>query len=227
VKQLTSQRLSQFARQLAFLFGAGLPIDQSIDLLKASFRYESDLQRSLARLTRAMQQGKALHTAMAAQRGFYPDLFIQLVRAGEHSGALATSLARAADFYADQAAFNRRLMQALTYPLLTILIALIIVLFMLLIIIPSFADIYATLDAEIPVYTRLLIDLSHWLQTSGHWFFAGLVAILLCCIRSVALSPATFFAWPCACPCSGLFCGCSSRRALPIPCMFCSAMPSP
>jgi type II secretory pathway component PulF len=179
VKQLTSQRLSQFARQLAFLFGAGLPIDQSIDLLKASFRYESDLQRSLARLARAMQQGKALHTAMAAQRGFYPDLFIQLVRAGEHSGALATSLDRAADFYADQAAFNRRLMQALTYPLLTILIALIIVLFMLLIIIPAFADIYATLDAEIPVYTRLLIDLSHWLQTSGHWFFAGLVAILL------------------------------------------------
>ena len=163
--------LSRFSFQWQLLIANKVPMDRSLQLLQNVFQKEQVLLRRLKPIINSINQGNSVYDAFATQQRYFPDLFLQLILAGERSGDLERTLGQAAEYYENQEKFRKKIIQSLTYPMLTVIVAIFIVLFMLFFIIPSFAEIYSTLDANVPAFTMMLINLSIFLEENA-WYIA-------------------------------------------------------
>ena len=168
---ISTSLLSRFSFQWQLLIANKVPMDRSLQLLQSVFQKELVLQRRLKPILNRINHGDSIYEAFATQGDYFPDLFLQLILAGERSGDLERTLEQAAIYYENQEKFRKKIIQSLTYPLITIAVAFFIVLFMLFFIIPSFAEIYNTLDANVPAFTRMLIDLSIFLEENS-WYLS-------------------------------------------------------
>lgn len=165
-KKISTEQLVQLLTQFKLLVQTRIPIDKTFQLLIQSFAGEKRLHHHLKRILARIKAGDKIYQAFAAQKPFFPDLFIGLVRAGEMTGRVDVVLEKLADYYAETAKLRKKIIQTLTYPAITLIIAFAISLFMLLFVIPSFAEIYASMDVDIPAVTQLLLDLSQLLNAN-------------------------------------------------------------
>jgi general secretion pathway protein F len=116
----------------------------------------------------SVREGASLARAIETRSGTFPDLYAAMVRAGEESGTLALSLSRLADHLEGQARTKGRIRSALTYPLLMILVASLVVIFLLTFVVPKIVGIFAHLGKALPLPTRILIAVTDALS-AGWW----------------------------------------------------------
>ena len=145
-------------RQLATLIGAGMALLRSLNILVAQMK-PSKLRDILREVVTDVQTGSTLNEALAKHPHVFDRLYVNMVRAGETGGTLEEVLARLADFMERRQALKRRVRKALIYPICVLVFATGIVLGILMFVVPTFAEVFADFDAELPGPTLLLIDI--------------------------------------------------------------------
>lgn len=162
-----------FARQMATLVAAGIPLIQSLDILGDQVDKEK-FRQVLQRMHSDVQTGKSFSEAMLAHQKIFSPLFIHMVRAGETSGKLQEILDRIAHYFEKSSALQKKVTSALMYPMVVSLMAFAITFLMLAFVIPKFATIFDGLNAKLPVPTQMLIDLSNYLASNWWWILLAL-----------------------------------------------------
>jgi type IV pilus assembly protein PilC len=148
-----------FNQELATLLKAGMPLVQSLDLLRR--RVASPTFRGvLDDVHEKVRSGSALSDAFAAHGSLFPSVYTASLLAGERSGSLDTVLRRFVEYTKIIATVRRRTISALVYPAVLISLALILVAIIVLKVVPAFADFYESFHAELPLVTRIILSVS-------------------------------------------------------------------
>ncbi len=148
-----------FNQELATLLKAGMPLVQSLDLLKQ--RVTSPVFRAvLDDIHEKVRSGSALSDAFAAQGDLFPRVYTASLLAGERSGNLDAVLRRYVEYAKIIATLKRKMVSALVYPAILIALALVLVSIIVLKVVPAFADFYAGFGAELPLATRMIMTVS-------------------------------------------------------------------
>ena len=148
-----------FSRQLATMVDSGIPLVQALDILCEQI--EKPVFRSiLAKIKDDIETGSSLSDAFARHPAVFSTLYVNMVRAGESSGALDDILDRLATYLEKSNMLQRKVKSSLIYPAVVVTMAILITLVMLLKVIPTFKGIFAMLGGELPFPTRVLIFVS-------------------------------------------------------------------
>src|SRR5215510_6427034 len=160
-KKVKSKNLAVFTRQFSVMIDAGLPLVQCLDILGTQ---EDDKNFSKVILqTRAdVEAGMSLADAMRKHPKSFDPLFTNMIAAGEAGGILDTILKRLATYIEKNVKLKGQVKSAMIYPIAVLSIAAIVVAVILWKVIPTFASMFAGLNAELPLPTRFVIALSKW-----------------------------------------------------------------
>lgn len=161
-----------FASKLAVLIDAGVPILRSIDLVHRQQKSPM-FRRALAAMILEVNQGENLATAMRRWPKVFDKLMVAMVEAGEAGGVLDETLSRLAKLLEDNAKLQNQIKGALSYPVAVLFIAILVFLGMTIFIIPTFAEIFDQLGAELPAFTLMLVNLSKTLRSPFSFVLVG------------------------------------------------------
>ena len=165
-----------FTRQLATLIDAGLPILRSLHILQEQVE-SAIFKEKIRQISKDIESGGTLSEALAKHPKVFDGLYVNMVRAGEMGGVLEAVLNKIAEFLEKRQAIIGKVRSAMMYPLVVMTLAVAIVSFILLVIIPKFKDIFDQLGAELPFLTQLLIDLSYLLANQTIWVIIALIVV--------------------------------------------------
>jgi type IV pilus assembly protein PilC len=164
-----------FNQELATLLKAGMPLVQSLDLLKR--RVESPVfRRVLDDVHERVRSGTALSDAFAAHADLFPRVYTASLLAGERSGSLDSVLRRYVEYTKIIATVKRKTVSALVYPAILIALALVLVSIIVLKVVPAFSDFYESFGAQLPFATRMILGISNVVRQQ---FFVILGAIVI------------------------------------------------
>jgi type IV pilus assembly protein PilC len=165
-----------FANKLSAMVDAGVPIMRSLDLMRR--QQKSPLfRRALTAMTDEVNQGGSLGSAMRRWPKVFDNLSIAMVEAGEAGGVLDETLKRLARLLEENARLQNQIKAAMGYPLTVLALAVLVFLGMTIFLIPTFADIFDQLGAELPVFTQMMLNLSKLLRSSFSIFLVGAIAL--------------------------------------------------
>ena len=168
--------LSIFCRQFATLINAGITAVKSLDILYQQTE-DKDMKVYLGRIYEAVQKGEAMSEAFRKQNLAFPELFINMVMAGESSGNLDAVLIRMADHYEKENKLKNKIKGAMVYPMVLMTLTIVVVILMLTVVLPSFTGIILSGGGEIPLPTRMLLGLSEFIQK--YWYLiAGFIILV-------------------------------------------------
>jgi type IV pilus assembly protein PilC len=152
-----------FNQELATLLKAGMPLVQSLDLLKR--RVSSPAFRTvLDDVYEKVKAGTALSDAFGAHGGMFPSVYTASLLAGERSGNLDAVLRRYVEYTKIVETVKRKTVSALVYPAVLVTLAVVLVGIIVVKVVPAFSDFYLTFDADLPLVTRLIVALSDALR---------------------------------------------------------------
>ena len=155
-KPFAGDRLVQFTQQLATLLGAGQPLDRSLTIL-LELPEDDNAKRVIADVRDAVRGGASLSTALERQHGTFSRLYINMVRAGEAGGSLHETLQRLADYLERSSALRGRVINAMIYPAILVVVVGFALLFLMGFVVPQFAQMYESLDVTLPWFTRIVL----------------------------------------------------------------------
>ncbi|MBM4058500.1 MAG: type II secretion system F family protein, partial [Planctomycetes bacterium] len=185
--------LTMFTRQLSILQDAGLPILRSLKLL-ADMQKPGRLKNSLLDVCDEIEGGATLSEALSKSPKAFDRLYCNMIRAGEAGGALEVILRRLAEFMERSQALKRKVKGALVYPIVVVLVAVGILAFIMIKIVPQFKKIFDDFDSELPAMTQTLIDISNF--TVNFWYLLPLIPIgAILIIKAIKLIPYGRFGW--------------------------------
>lgn len=164
-----------FSRQFATMIGAGLPILRCLDILTKQTT-DPGLRAATLEIKRDVEAGASLSGAMGRYPKVFPELFVTMVRAGEVGGILDTTLNRLAEHYEREEELREKVKTATRYPLVVMFFAVAVVIFMLATVVPTFAGMFHSMHAELPLPTQLLLGLSSFVSKYILVVLAGLLA---------------------------------------------------
>ncbi len=168
--------LVTFTRQLSILQDAGLPILRSLRILEGQMK-GSGLKNSLIDVCDDIESGSTLSEAMAKHPKVFNRLYVNMIKAGEAGGALEVILQRLAEFMERAQAIKKKVQGALIYPIVVVLVAIIILTFIMIYIVPTFDKMFEDFDLELPDMTKLLIAASR--KLSKLWWMVPLIPIVM------------------------------------------------
>ena len=157
-----SKDLAIFTRQFSVMIDAGLPLVQCLEIL-GSQQENKTFAKVLQQTRMDVEGGASLADAMRKQPKAFDDLYTNMIAAGEAGGILDTILKRLATYIEKNVKLKAQVKGAMVYPVSVISIAAIVITVILWKVIPTFAAMFAGLDAELPLPTRFVIALSNWL----------------------------------------------------------------
>jgi len=172
--RITDEDLTLFCRQIATLLGAGVTILNSLEIISQQVASRR-LYLVIKDLQKRMEAGLSFHEAMTKHPNVFSGLWINLVESGEASGNLAVILNRLANYLERNAAFKRKVVSALVYPVILILAASGAFLFITIQIIPVFEGIFKEFNITLPLLTQILIGISFFIRTK---FIIVIIAVI-------------------------------------------------
>lgn len=174
---LSARGLALFTRQFSTLLAAGLPVVEA--LFAISEQMENANTRHLVLSVRnKIIEGNTLASAMKEFPSAFPHLYCASVAAGERSGYLDKVLTRLADYTEQQARMRQKLISAMIYPAMIVLVAVGIVSFLLAYVVPKMVSVYGKFHQTLPVLTQGLIALSHGIQKYGFYFLMACIILI-------------------------------------------------
>ncbi len=168
--------LALFSRQLGAMISAGVGLAEALDILGEQMPNKT-LAAALKEVKEDVTAGMPFHKALAKHPKVFPTFFVNLMAAAEESGNMDVMLQRATVYYEKIAMLKRKLVSASWYPAMVVVISTVIVTGILVFIVPSFAQLYASLGGELPFLTQMLINASNSLKTNLLMIIATVVVI--------------------------------------------------
>ena len=175
-RRVASKALTQFTSQLSTLVNAGLPLVRSLRILEGQTA-SGPLRDVVEAVSDDVEGGAPLSEALAKYPEVFDRLYVNMVRAGEAGGVLGTILDRLAGFATKSERIKSQLKSALTYPVLVMCFAALIVAFVMIFVVPKFEAIFASFDTQMPVPTQILMGVSRAL--ASYWYLFLAVPVLL------------------------------------------------
>ncbi|EMT46347.1 type II secretion system F family protein [Anoxybacillus flavithermus] len=163
-----------YLRQFATLLKAGVTIVDATRILAEQTESKA-LKKSLLRIEEQLRSGQPLSVAMANDSKIFPPLVINMIRAGEASGSIDETLERLADHFEKVHRTRQKIVSALAYPIVVGIIAVIVVIFLLVGVVPTFVSMFADFGAELPSITKFVLRASEVMQL--YWW--GVLLLLL------------------------------------------------
>jgi general secretion pathway protein F len=167
--------VAMMTRQLATLVTAGIPLVEAVAALTEQVE-KHELKRVLTQVRDRLNEGSSLAKALEPHPKIFPNLYVNMVAAGEASGTLEQVLARLSDFMEGQSKLRGKVGAALAYPALMVVIGTVLISIMMVVVVPKVTSIFASLDRALPWYTDLLITVSSAMSSSQ--FFGAVLTII-------------------------------------------------
>lgn len=172
---VSARDLSVVTRQLATLLRAGVTLVESLSAVIDQTENPT-LKLVLSQVKQKVNEGNSLADAMAVHPKAFPELYCNMVRAGESSGALDIVLLRLADFTESQAQLRSKIIGTMTYPAIMILVGLVIISILMVVVIPKITKIFADRKATLPLPTKVLLAVANFTR---EWWWAILLMLVL------------------------------------------------
>lgn len=171
-KKPAAKDLSMFCEQFSALLKAGVTILDGLKLLIDQTKNKA-LKEAIQTAVTAVNEGESLGNALARSPAVFDQTMTSLVKAGEASGSLESSLDRLGAQYKKDAEISATIKKAMVYPIIVLVVALAVVVFMLMFIVPKFMEIFESVGINMPKITLIVVGASEWLMEN--WFTALLV----------------------------------------------------
>jgi type IV pilus assembly protein PilC len=172
-QKITPGDIAIFARQLATMLEAGVPLVQSFDIIGKGHENAS-MSEMLLSIKSDIEGGDTLAQALGRKNLYFDDLFCNLVEAGEQAGVLETLLDKVATYKEKSESIKKKVKKALTYPIAVLIVAFIVTAILLIFVVPVFEDLFKGFGADLPAFTQFVIGLSEWAQ---EWWWAVVAGI--------------------------------------------------
>ena len=184
-RRVGSGDVSMMTRQLATLVTAGIPLVEAMSALTEQVE-KPELQRVLTQVRDRLNEGQSLAKSLEPHPKVFPNLYINMVAAGEASGTLELVLERLADFMENQAKLRSKVSAALAYPILMVIIGTVLIAVMMVAVVPKVTAIFASLGQALPWYTALLIFMSD--LVSSNYTLGFVLGVTMTALARRALS---------------------------------------
>jgi len=171
-----------FARQIATMMHAGVPLVQSFEIIGEG-NDKPMMQRLILGIKTEVEGGVSLAEALAKYPLYFDQLFINLVNAGEQSGALETMLDKLATYKEKTEALKAKVKKALFYPIAVLCVAFIVTLILLVFVVPQFEELFDSFGADLPALTVFVIRLSEFMQKWWYVIAGGIGGVIWLFLR--------------------------------------------
>jgi type IV pilus assembly protein PilC len=171
-KSITAADIALVTRQIATMLGAGVPLVQSVDLI-ASGSDNKNLRNLMQKISVKIQAGIPLSEVLREYPKYFDELYCDLVKSGESSGALDSIFDRIAVYKEKAEALKSKIKKAMFYPVAVLVVAFIVTSILLIFVVPQFAEIFAGFGAELPGFTLFVLGISELMQQ--YWWLVLLV----------------------------------------------------
>lgn len=165
-----------FLRQFSTLLKAGVPVIETLHVLTKQTA-SKPLKAALTVIEEDVRAGKSLSSSSARQGDLFPPLFTNMVKAGEAGGRLDDILDRLATYYEKQHRLKQKVLATLTYPMFVGVVAIAIIIFLLVVIVPTFASMFASFGGELPMITKMVMSAGD--LALAYWWTVPIVCVLL------------------------------------------------
>ena len=169
---------SLFCRQFVSIIRAGVTIIDALGML-ADQTENKGFAKAIREVQTSIQKGETLGNSMRKHPEYFPPMLINLVDAGEASGSLDTSFERMAVQFEKDAKMQGLIKKAMVYPMVVCIVAVIVVIVMLAYVVPTFMEMFADLDIEMPKLTLMVMDASDYVQNNLLVIIAAIVALVI------------------------------------------------
>lgn len=175
--RVKESELVVFVRQFATMIDAGLPLVQCLEILQAQ-QENKTLQGIIAQIKKDVEEGATFSDAVRKHPKTFDNLFASLVAAGEAGGILDVILNRLAAYMEKIAKLKKKVKGALTYPVIVVFIAVLVIAVILIYVIPVFAGLFKDAGVPLPALTQFVISASDFVSRYFHWMILGIVIII-------------------------------------------------
>lgn len=172
-KRITAADIAIVTRQISTMLGAGVPLVQSIDLI-ANGSDNKSLRALMQKISVKIQAGLPLSETLREHPKYFDDLYCDLVKSGEQSGALDRIFDRIAIYKEKAEALKSKIKKAMFYPAAVLIIAAIVTSILLIFVVPQFAEIFGSFGAELPAFTLFVLGISELMQQYW-WLVLGIL----------------------------------------------------
>lgn len=173
---LSLQELIDFTSTFQTLIQTGVPLIEGLVFMEKDA--VSSRIRLLAReIRKQVIAGATFADTVAMYREIFGNIYVGLSRAGEDSGEMEKTMGRLVELLKKQAAIKSRVIGTLIYPCFVIVLAIVVVTVMIMFVFPAFRDMFETAGADLPIYTRICIDLGDFMK--AHWYVVILAAVFI------------------------------------------------
>jgi type II secretory pathway component PulF len=173
--RMKAREVSLFTAELSDLLAAGMTLGAALNCLAGHGGSVSPAARVAADLRDRILRGETLSDAVAAHPDSFPELYANMIRAGEASGAISEVLARLVIHYERLLGLRERVITALTYPVIVVILGIGTVTFAMIKVVPQFMSIFKNMHVALPLSTRMLIGLSAFVKNYGIFVLIALI----------------------------------------------------
>ncbi len=171
-----------FSRQLALLLESGTDIVTSLELLQAQVT-NNILKRVIGEVAADIRGGNSLSVALSKHPQVFSTVYHRAIAAGEHGGSLEVALRHISEYIQRGATTQKKVKNALTYPVVVVVVAIVVIAILVTTVLPSFVGLYTSFGVELPLATRILISITDWFS---HYGFFLLILMVLGIVSSLA-----------------------------------------
>jgi type IV pilus assembly protein PilC len=172
--RVTLKEMAIFTRQLAVLIEARLPILKSLDIIAKQIE-NIFFKNIIISVADKVKSGKTLAESVSAYPSVFDMFFISMVKVGETAGILDSTLLRLAIHFEKSNSLRRKLLQAMMYPIVILVVSIGAVIFLILVIVPTFAELFREFGSQLPSSTRAILAVSNIF--TSYWYFIVFVVI--------------------------------------------------
>jgi type IV pilus assembly protein PilC len=174
---ITTQDISVFARQIATMMQAGVPLVQSFDIIGKGHDNVSMGDMIMA-IKADIEEGDTFAEALRKRPLYFDDLFCNLVAAGEQAGILETLLGKVAAYKEKSESMRKKVKKALTYPIAVLVVAFIVTAILLIFVVPVFDSMFKSFGKELPAFTQMVVKMSAWMQEDWWKVVGGVISFV-------------------------------------------------
>ncbi|MEJ2612785.1 MAG: type II secretion system F family protein [Candidatus Thiodiazotropha sp.] len=175
-KKITSADVTVFSRQLATMMSAGVPMVQAFDIVGKGHDNPS-MQELILTIKADVEGGTSLADSLKKHPIHFDDLFVNLVRAGEHAGVLENLLDKIATYKEKTESIKGKIKKAMFYPAAIVIAAIVVTTILLIYVIPQFEDLFSSYGADLPAFTQLVVNISHFVRDYWYMLLGGMIGL--------------------------------------------------
>jgi type IV pilus assembly protein PilC len=170
-KKITAKDIAVFFRQLSTMMSAGVPLVQSFDIIGRGHDNVS-MRNLVLKIKAEVESGTSLSETLAKHPVYFDELVVNLVNAGEQAGVLEALLDKVATYKEKTEYLKSKIKKAMFYPTAVIIVAIIVTAILLIFVVPQFQQLFTSFGADLPAFTRLVVNLSEYMQ-NWWWLIFG------------------------------------------------------